>query len=197
MPGRGQYRDPGDGTPQAMEEADPRDDLLLIALLAGRSYRQAAEQTGYSERTVERRMADPGFKRRVMAARAQRQQQSLAMLAAAVPVGIETLVIASQGWEETVTLDAAGAERRHREPVPWTARIQAATKLVELGVGSLARVQVEVGESQDGVAVEDELTAKLEAYAASAPPELRLLIGGGEGVPASEQVVDTTAEEAQ
>ena len=38
------------------------DDLVAAALASGRSYREAGASAGVSERTVRRRVADPGFR---------------------------------------------------------------------------------------------------------------------------------------
>lgn len=47
------------------------DDQILKALLEGASQREAADRVGVSERTVRRRVADPGFQRRLQEAQAE------------------------------------------------------------------------------------------------------------------------------
>lgn len=149
-------------------------DKALSALLAGATILQAARSADVSERTAHRWLADPLFKRRLLEGRAALQQRNLLALAAATTPGINALVIAASGWEEyDETNVVTGETRRIRARVPWTARIQAAAKLVELGVGSLARVQVEIEHVTDRGATEDALTARLAQYAETAPPEFR------------------------
>ncbi|HWB13796.1 MAG TPA: hypothetical protein VG826_31510 [Pirellulales bacterium] len=50
-------------------EAPTRDDELVLALAAGASLREAAQQAGIEERTAGRRLADAGFRRAVSRAR--------------------------------------------------------------------------------------------------------------------------------
>lgn len=143
----------------------------MSALLSGATWQQTARAAEVSERTVARWMADPLFKRRLLEGRAGMQQRNLMALAAATAPGITALVIAASGWEEyDETNPVTGEVRRIRARVPWTARIQASAKLVELGVGSLARVQVQIEDVTDRSVTEDALTARLEQYAATAAP---------------------------
>ena len=59
--------------------ADP---TLIVALAAGLTNRQAAKQADVSERTVVRRLSDPGFRRQVAEARATTAEQIMARLTA-------------------------------------------------------------------------------------------------------------------
>jgi hypothetical protein len=59
---------PGDLPPTA--KTCRADDLLALALAAGRDVAEAAAAAGVSERTAYRRLADPAFKRRVAELRA-------------------------------------------------------------------------------------------------------------------------------
>jgi transposase-like protein len=71
------------------DEADERngnqapagEDELVLALAAGASMREAAEQAGVDERTVYRRLADPDFRRAVSRARGRVLETALGRLA--------------------------------------------------------------------------------------------------------------------
>jgi hypothetical protein len=56
------------------------DDLLAAALAAGLSYAKAGERVGLSERTVQSRMADPSFRRRVDDLKARAVSRGIAVL---------------------------------------------------------------------------------------------------------------------
>ncbi len=56
------------------------DDTLVAALAAGRTYDDAASAAGCSARTVDRRMTDPGFRRRVQELRAATFTRTAALL---------------------------------------------------------------------------------------------------------------------
>ncbi len=65
-----------DTTPSEPSEAGSRreaqDDLIVESLAAGMSYAEVADLANCSARTVARRMADPGFARRVSERRGER-----------------------------------------------------------------------------------------------------------------------------
>jgi hypothetical protein len=52
-----------------------RDEHLVTVLVAGQTYREAAASTGMSLSTVNRRMRDPGFRRRVEEAHAEAERR--------------------------------------------------------------------------------------------------------------------------
>lgn len=86
------------------------DTPLALALAAGRSVRDAAQEAGISERTVYRRLDDDRFRRRVREARAEMFDSALGLLADATTSAIQTLwQISSQGESETVRVRAAQA----------------------------------------------------------------------------------------
>jgi len=57
------------------------DDELILALAAGATVREAAEQAGISERTAHRRLADADFRRAVDEARGRMFDAALGRLA--------------------------------------------------------------------------------------------------------------------
>jgi hypothetical protein len=65
-------------SPNVGPEKDP---LLALALASGVSTAAAADQTGISQRTVERRLADPAFRRQVAEFRGQLIATALGRLA--------------------------------------------------------------------------------------------------------------------
>jgi hypothetical protein len=58
-----------------------KDSLLALALASGQSTAAAAEQAGISQRTVERRLADPAFRRQVADFRGELLATALGRLA--------------------------------------------------------------------------------------------------------------------
>lgn len=64
---------------------------LIAALAAGRSMPQAAREAGCSERTVARRLADPGFRAKVNEARGQALASALGRLASSGVAAAEAL----------------------------------------------------------------------------------------------------------
>lgn len=167
------------------------DTAFMQALLAGATVRQAAQIAGISEATAHRRKADKAFVRRYREQQAAMQQRSLQLLTAGGPTGINALVRLSQGGYERV-------EHPETREVVWvlipkTAQIQAATKLVELAVGSLARVQVSIDADTDRSEVEDRTRARLDSYKDEA---LKLLesaieVSGREGTPVEPRALTT------
>jgi hypothetical protein len=71
--------------------SDLADAPLVIALAAGRSRRDAAESAGVSERTVYRRLEDPGFRARVHAERDELIRSAVGRLCDASVDAVETL----------------------------------------------------------------------------------------------------------
>lgn len=57
---------------EAESRRDAQDDLIVESLAAGMSYAEVADLANCSARTVARRMADPGFARRVSERRGER-----------------------------------------------------------------------------------------------------------------------------
>lgn len=140
------YQKAGDGLTRA------KDDALLAALLQGASNRTAAVQSGYSEATVYRRLNDAQFKRRYADARFAIQEQTLTAVIGAGPKGVLTLMTLMS------TTDEMGNRIAH--PV----RLAAAKAVVELGIGTLARVQVDATLSLNIEEATETLKARLRAY---------------------------------
>ncbi len=113
------------------------DDALVAALAAGRTYDDAASAAGCSARTVDRRMTDPGFRRRVQQLRAATFTRTAALLVdgAAEAVGelrrlmqtadsdaarvtaARALVTLAPTWRDAVEIEARLAELTER--VDW------------------------------------------------------------------------------
>jgi hypothetical protein len=119
------------------------DGVLIAALAAGATQEDAAAQAGVSERTVRRRLDDPGFSRQVSAARAEMVARAVAQLAAASTEAVETL------------RGLLGS------PLDF-ARLAAARAILE--VGMKMREQGELAERVE------QLEARLNAASAEEPP---------------------------
>jgi hypothetical protein len=85
------------------------DGLLVTALAAGQSVPQAAQAAGMSARTAFRRLATPGFRERVEAARAELVAQTVAQLAAAGVEAVAALRAALHGHSPHAAVNAARA----------------------------------------------------------------------------------------
>jgi hypothetical protein len=68
------------------------EDALLTVLACGATVANAARQCGVSERTVYRRLAEPGFKRRLQEVRADIMQRTLDVLSAGALESAKTLL---------------------------------------------------------------------------------------------------------
>jgi hypothetical protein len=91
------------------------EDVLLLALACGATVEAAAGQCRLSERTVYRRLADPDFRRRLQAVRADMVQRAAGLLTAAAVEAVKTLL----------ELQKASA--------PYAVRLGAARAVLELG----------------------------------------------------------------
>jgi hypothetical protein len=80
---------------------------LLLALAGGQTVRDAARAAGIGERTAGRRLADPAFRLRVSAARAEMVAQALGRLAGAMTEAADTLRQLLGAEAESVRLSAA------------------------------------------------------------------------------------------
>jgi hypothetical protein len=130
-----------------------KDDALLTALLAGANRRTAANQSGYSETTVSRRIHDVHFRRRYIEARQAVQDQTLTAVISAGPKGVLTLL----------ALMSPTDEQGNR--VPPAVRLAAAKAVVELGIGTLARVEVDATVQFDIEGAVESLRDRLKVYA--------------------------------
>jgi hypothetical protein len=104
------------------------DDSLLVALAAGRTVEEAARQAGLSERTAFRRLAVPGFRQRVAAARAEMVEKALGRMADSMSAAADTLRQLLTANGDNVKLGAARAllelTVKLRESVELEARLQ-------------------------------------------------------------------------
>lgn len=85
------------------------DDELILALAAGATVRDAAEQAGIGERTVYRRLADTDFRRAVNDARGRLFDAALGRLANLASEAADTLGRLMKSDKPTVALGAAKA----------------------------------------------------------------------------------------
>jgi hypothetical protein len=69
-----------------------RDAEIIEQLLLGRTQRQAADEVGVSERTLRRRLADPGFQRRLMEAHEEAVKSVRRRVTAATVEALQVLV---------------------------------------------------------------------------------------------------------
>jgi hypothetical protein len=83
------------------------DDALALALASGKSVRDAAEAAGIGERTATRRVADPGFRRRVAELRSEMVDRALGRMADGMTEAAETLRALLKAEGESVRLGAA------------------------------------------------------------------------------------------
>ena len=83
------------------------DTALVVAVAAGLTNKQAAEQAGISESTVYRRLRDPAFKQQVRETRAATVEQASARLTAASLTAIQTLLQLLDAESESVRLGSA------------------------------------------------------------------------------------------
>jgi hypothetical protein len=112
------------------------DDALILALACGSTAEAAAAKAGVSRSTVQRRLADPAFQRKLADARADMVGRATGMLTAAAMEAVKTL------------LDLQG------KTVAPSARLGAAKAVLEIGnrlrlegelVGRLAAVEQALG----------------------------------------------------
>jgi hypothetical protein len=91
------------------------DDALLMALACGATVENAARAAGVAPRTVHRRLANPAFRQRLQALRADMLQRTAGLLTAAALEAVKTLVALQQ------------------PPVPAAVRLGAARAILEIG----------------------------------------------------------------
>jgi hypothetical protein len=103
-----------------------RDDALVLALAGGASAAEAAASSGYSLRTVKRRMAMPAFRARVDAGRSLLFERAAARLAGAMEAAVAVLT------EVAADPDAAP-----------TARVSAASRVLDAAMRARELVEIE------------------------------------------------------
>jgi hypothetical protein len=90
------------------------DEIVVAALAAGMSYRQAGSAAGLSERTVRRRMGESAFRARVAEQREEHAERVRGLLLNAAPAAAATLAtLAAEAESESVRLGAARATLGH------------------------------------------------------------------------------------
>jgi hypothetical protein len=86
------------------------EDALLVALACGATVENAARTAGVSARTCYRRLADPGFRQQLTAARADMVRRTAALLTAASLESVKTLLaLQKETFPPGVRLGAAKA----------------------------------------------------------------------------------------
>jgi hypothetical protein len=116
------------------------EDALLLALACGATVESAARQCRLSERTVYRRLAEPEFRRRLQALRADMVQRTAGALTAAATEAVRTLL------------------ELQKATSPAAVRLGAARAVLEIGVKLREAAELE------------ERLAELERRLAADPP---------------------------
>ena len=80
---------------------------LIVALARGAGVREAAQQTGVSERTVYRRLRSPDFQRKLQSARGSMLADAVGRLSCAATQAAETLTDLLSSPSESIRLGAA------------------------------------------------------------------------------------------
>lgn len=88
-------------------QAQTGDPLLVVALAAGATVKEAAEKAGVSERTAWRRLTDAGFRRCVAEAKAALVTRAVATLADGATKAAETLVAVLESPDPRAQIAAA------------------------------------------------------------------------------------------
>lgn len=84
-----------------------RNDRLLVALVSGCDVREAARESGYSVKTVTRRLRDPAFRRRVEEARRDTFTDAMARLGALSGLAVSRLRSLLDSSSERIVLAAS------------------------------------------------------------------------------------------
>jgi hypothetical protein len=120
----------------AQQKKNDRDAKVLMALACGATVAAAARQTGASERTIYRRLADPAFKHELQVLRADMVQRTSGTLTAAATEAVKSLL------------------ELLKPATPHATRLGAARSVLELGVklreaaeleARIAALEAEVG----------------------------------------------------
>jgi molybdenum-dependent DNA-binding transcriptional regulator ModE len=121
------------------------DDALLHALASGATVEAAARQSGVSERTVYRRLADPAFRRRLQDLRAEMTRRTASSLTAAGTEAVETLRRLLNSSSEPIRVAAA------RAILQLGAKLREATELEERMAAIEGRLLTAPGRATKGV----------------------------------------------
>ena len=127
--------------------------VLVVILACGATVEQAAKQTGLSERTIYRRLADPEFARRLQEVRSEMLQRTSGTLTATGSEAVRTLVtLLNPNVAPNVRLGAARAVLeiaiKIREAADLEHRIlDLEAKINSMSQGPKLRIVPEEGES--------------------------------------------------
>ncbi len=113
-----------------------RDDQLIIALLTGVTYAQAAESAGCSEVTVRRRLADPAFVERLEAERRDLFDKAAARLLSAIPIAQATLIRIAEdrAAPATAQVNAARSILQHAREYLHDATVESRLAAIEVAL---------------------------------------------------------------
>lgn len=117
------------------------DEVIMTALVVGRTYAEAGEVASRSERTVRRRMADPVFAAEVSRRRGERAAALTGQLVGAGPGAVDVLRGCLEADSEAVRLRAAqlilglGSQFRHAQ------ELEARLVALEAAAGAAAGVR--------------------------------------------------------
>jgi thioredoxin-like negative regulator of GroEL len=104
-----------------------RDDVLLLALAAGRSAVEAAQVAGVSESTVARRLQDPAFRQKLRDLRARVIDEAAGLLAAGAARAAQVLIDLLADPDARIRLGTATAlldrAAKYRELVELEAKV--------------------------------------------------------------------------
>ena len=90
--------------------------MLVVALASGATVKEAAQQAGVSERTAWRRLADAGFKRCVVEAKAELVTRAVAKLSDGATKAVDTLLAVMDGEDPRARIAAARAVLEYALP---------------------------------------------------------------------------------
>jgi hypothetical protein len=117
-----------------MARIDARIDALALALASGKTITEAAAAADLSRRTATRQVADPDFRRRVAALRAEMVARALGKMADGMTDAVDTLRALLNAEGESVRLGAARSilelGNKLREAVELEERLAEVERLV-------------------------------------------------------------------
>ena len=107
------------------------DDRLVIELAAGRSIPDAARAVGCSEKTIDRRLADPAFRLRIEQARRETFDAAAARLASVATAAVDALAQLMVS-ADTDAARVSAARAVLTLALPWRGAVEVETQLAEL-----------------------------------------------------------------
>jgi hypothetical protein len=121
----------GGGTHAGRHAAD---DGLALSIAQGMSIRKAAEKAGISERTAARRVAEPDFRKRVVALRAEMTERAVGLLTAGLAGAVAVFLELCSSTSEGIRLAAAGQLINQLYRMKETAEIEERLAALEAAV---------------------------------------------------------------